>query len=114
MQTVITFRFGIKGTGVEDFLARTCDPNVIAEGRSQLALPESERRRHITGPIDRVPKGQNLDWSWQHLNSKWQIVQISMELCDAPPSYVEDHLSEWLRDVGRFCPWSCYIKCEDQ
>jgi hypothetical protein len=106
----VTFLFGMKGISAEDFLARTSDPNVIAEVRAQLALPEDQRHRHITGKIERVSPGQNLGWSWQHEESRWALSDASIELCDARPSYVEAHLDEWLRDVGLFCPWSCYVK----
>lgn len=108
----VAFRFGMVGTSAEDFLALTGDPAVLRDARAQLALPERDRHLHINGPIGRVSPGRNLAWSWQHLDSRWQLSQISIELCDGLPSYVEAHLDEWLRDVGRFCPWSSYVKEE--
>jgi hypothetical protein len=112
VEPLVTFRLGMQGISTEDFLARTADPTVIAEAKAQLALPEGGRRRHITGPIQRITMGQNLGWSWQHIDSEWQFAQISVEVCDARPSYVEANLDDWLRKVGRFCPWSCHIKGE--
>lgn len=108
-----TFRFGVAKSHDEDFLARTADPRVIAEARNQLSLPEERRGRHITGIIHRVGRGQNLHWSWQHKDSEWSFAQISNEVCDARPSYVEAHLDAWLENPGRFCPWTCYVKLEE-
>ena len=109
---LVTFRVGLTDTSTEDFLARTSDRTVIADARAELALAEDQRRRHITGPIHRVPAGQNLHWSWQHEDSAWSFAQFSIELCDGRPSYVEAHLDAWLSGVGRFCPWSCHVKEE--
>lgn len=110
---LITFRFGMSDTSKENFLARTDNPQVIAEARAQLALPEEHRGKHVTGLIQRIPRGQNLGWGWQHIDSEWNFAEINVEVCDARPSYVEDHLDEWLRTPGRFCPWRCRIKSEE-
>jgi hypothetical protein len=107
------FRFGMSNTSLEDFLARTDDSQVIANARSQLALPEAKRRQHITGLIHRAKPGENLGWSWQHNDSAWSFSQISIEVCDARPSYIEEHLDEWLKSPNRFCPWACYVKSEE-
>lgn len=112
--TLTTFRFGMPGRTDEDFIARTSDPAVIAEARAQLARPELERNLHPIGRIQRVPRGENLEWTWQHLPSEWTLAEVSAELCDAEPSYVQEHLDEWLRDVGRFCPWTCRVKAEER
>jgi hypothetical protein len=109
----VTFRFGLHGdSGAEDFLARTDNVAVIGQARDQLAKPEAERRLIITGPIQKVPPGSHLNWSWQHLDSAWEFTELSMELCDANPSYVESNLDQWLDQVGRLCPWSSYVKYE--
>jgi hypothetical protein len=107
---LVAFRFGITDSTKEDFLARTDDPTVIAEAEAQLALPENDRHRYITGFINRVAAGSNLEWSWQHVDSAWTFARWSIEVCDAMPSYVEAHLEEWLKGPGRFCPWACHIK----
>lgn len=109
---LITFRFGLRGeTDAEDFLASTADPDVIQEAHRQLVLP-IEKRWHINGPIQRVPAGANLSWSWKHVDSSWELTEWSIELCDALPSYIQLHLDGWLTDVGSACPWRCYIKRE--
>jgi hypothetical protein len=61
MDTLITFRFGIRhDSGVEDFLARTDDSAVIRTAREQLTRPVGERHLFITGLIRRAPDGANL------------------------------------------------------
>lgn len=111
---LVTFRFGLRDAAdTEDFLARTSDAAVIAEARRQLDLP-IEKRRHINGPIERAAPGQNLRWHWRHRDSAWSFAQISIELCDGAPSYIEANLEAWLAEVGRFCPWHSYVKVEEQ
>jgi hypothetical protein len=109
---VKTFRFGLGDTAAEDFLAATSDPQTINIAYKELALPEKQRHRHISGRITRVKSGSNLCWSWQHVESEWRFPDITIELCDGLLSYVEAHPDEWLR-IGRFCPWSCHIKREE-
>ncbi len=109
----VVFRFGVMDISDEDFLARTRNPTVIVEARAQLGLPPDKRVRYITGLIHRIPLGFNLGWRWQHIDSAWSFAPISMEVCDAMPSYVEAYLNEWLKGPGRFCPWSCHVKQEE-
>jgi len=46
----------------------------------------------------------NAPWHW-HLDPKdIEIVDITAELCDAEPSYVEANRREFIRVVGRYCP----------
>jgi hypothetical protein len=114
MDQLQTFRFGLRGENeAEDFLAATSDPRVIQEAYRQMSLPIA-KRWHINGPISRVRPGNNLGWSWKHMDSRWAFAQLSMELCDAKPSYIEQHLDDWLKDVGRACPWSSFIKGEEE
>ncbi|MFH1872668.1 MAG: hypothetical protein ABIK82_12645 [Pseudomonadota bacterium] len=107
---MVTFRFGVTGNDDEDFLASTDDAAAIKAARDQLALPEEKRKRHLTGRIV-ASQGDNLHWRWRFVDSSWQFADISMEVCDAVPSYVEAHLDEWLGQ-GRFCPWACHVKGE--
>jgi hypothetical protein len=95
MDTLITFRFGIRhDSGAEDFLARTDDSAVIRTAREQLTRPVGERHLLITGLIRRAPDGANLAWRWQYVDSAWGLTRTSTELCDATPSQVEQNLEE--------------------
>ncbi len=37
------------------------------------------------------------------------MAEVTIELCDGTPSYVEAHLDEWIEQVGRYCPWSARL-----
>ncbi|UCD17092.1 MAG: dockerin type I repeat-containing protein [Candidatus Zixiibacteriota bacterium] len=93
----------------ENFIAATSDTDVIARIEAQLALPENERYLHIHGLIDTGNAGYNYDWSWHFTENLWDIVEISIEICDGSPSYVEANLWYWLTYVEYFCPWSSYV-----
>ncbi len=107
----VVFRFGMRGSPTEDFLASTTDAQVIAKARQQLQLPESSRQLHINGRIDRAKKKANLNWSWKHIDSGWDVVEVSIEVCDGRPSFVESDLVTWLA-LGQFCPAASYVKGE--
>ena len=104
------FEFVMRGhPASEHFVAATADMAVIAMLEQQLILPEDERYLHIHGLIDTGNAGYNYDWSWHFIESGWDMAEISMELCDGVPSYVEDNLWYWLLYVEYFCPWVSYV-----
>jgi len=103
------FRFKMKnemGTST-DFIAITSNNAVIQKAREQLQLEYSERNLHIHGAIDRGNDGYNLSWSWHFKRSEWDLVQISAEVCDGNPNYVEEHLEDYL-SIG-YCPWGAVV-----
>ena len=60
-------------------------------------------------PSGRVVKGQvfyNKPWSWHIDSQDITMAEVTIELCDGIPSYVEAHLDDWIATVGYFCPWS--------
>ena len=53
--------------------------------------------------------GHNAPWHW-HLDPRdIEFAEVTIELCDATPSYVEAHRREFVRTVGRYCPWSAEL-----
>lgn len=110
----VTFRFAIRHdpTGTEDFVAVTSDSAVIAIARAQLLLPPEDRTLHIHGPIARGDGGHNLSWGWHFTPDSWNLVQLSMELCDGNPSAVEADIDTWVDTIGVFCPWNSYVEEE--
>lgn len=107
----VTFRFGMRGSSREDFLASTSDPIVIDAVRLQLTLNESLRQLHINGPIVAASKRSNMNWSWKYVESSWNVVELTFSLCDGRPSFVESDLQTWLA-LGQFCPAGSYVKRE--
>lgn len=110
--SAVVFRFGMRGLPSQDFIASTTDPFVIDSVRQELQLPEQNRRLHVNGLIAEASKKANLRWSWQFVESKWKLAEVSIEVCDGRPSYVEDDLQGWIQELGQFCPVASYVKSE--
>lgn len=91
------------------FVAKTSDPEVIEKLENQLELPFDKRNLHIHGKIERGNGGHNINWSWHFTPDKWDMVEISVEVCDGRPHMVEENLDYWIDNVGRFCPWSSRV-----
>jgi hypothetical protein len=63
-------------------------------------------------PSGRVLKGRvsyNSAWSWHIDSDEITMAEVTIELCDGLPSYVEAHLDDWIATVGFFCPWSAKL-----
>lgn len=96
-------------TGDDNFIVKTSDPQVIATAEAQLSLPQDERNLHINGEIARGNGGYNTGWSWHFVPEAWGFAEVSIEVCDGQPGFVEKNLDYWVDDVGRFCPWSSFV-----
>jgi hypothetical protein len=65
-------------------------------------------------PNGRILRGSgighhNAPWHW-HLDAKdIEMADVTTEVCDATPSYVEQHLAEFVDNVKRYCPWSAKL-----
>lgn len=91
------------------FTAKTSDPEVIQKVENQLSLPFDQRNLHINGDIERGTEDHNSNWSWHLVPDSWDLVEISVEVCDGRPQMVEDDLDYWVDQVGYFCPWSARV-----
>jgi len=108
------FLFGMRDDpeNVMDFVAVSADSAVIAAAKGQLSKPVEERNLHINGVIAYGNGGHNLSWSWHFVPHQWSLAEMSIELCDGNPLLVEQDIDYWVGTVGRFCPWSSYVKKE--
>ena len=52
----------------------------------------------------------NQPWSWHIDSEDIHMVQMTIELYDGLPSFVENELEYWLESVHRYAPWSATIK----
>jgi hypothetical protein len=110
---VVTFAFRLRGLSAsEEFRVTTSSPQLIAQVRAQLALPEAERRQFASGSIRAGNGGHNLAWSWHFAD--FALTEAAIELCDGRPSMVEADLNYWLNTVRSFCPWASYVHSEVQ
>ena len=110
----VSFLFGLvdDSTGAENFVAATSVPAVIDRARAELRKDIASRTLHINGLIARADAGDNLDWHWQFKPGEWDLVEVSIEVCDGRPSMVEADLDDWLDRIGRFCPWHSRVLAE--
>lgn len=112
-QEAVTFAFRLHGLpSSEEFRATISSPEVIALARSQIRLPQSERRLFAVGSIRPGNGGHNGDWGWHF--SEVNLTELAIELCDGRPSMVQADLDYWLNTVKSFCPWSSYVYAEVQ
>lgn len=75
-----------------------------------IALSHGQSNANI--PSGRVIKGRvsyNRPWSWHIDSQDITMAEVTIELCDGIPSYVEAHLDDWIATVGYFCPWSAEL-----
>jgi hypothetical protein len=103
--------FKIAGASAADtFVIAVTDPAVIAEARA-LANGQ-EPSKHVTGLVVSEAVPYNAPWSFHLDPASISFAEMSIEVCDAATSYVEEHLA----DVGgaflpgrRWCPWSSRV-----
>lgn len=95
--------------GGTTYVAATSDRGLIETARIELAKPLVERRLHISGPIAKGDGHENAPWHWHFVHDRWELVQVSVEVCDANPKYVDQNLDHWLETVGRYCPWASRV-----
>lgn len=109
----MTFAFRIQGLSAsEEFRVATASSAFITQARAQLQLPESQRTKFISGPIQSGNGGHNLAWSWHFSDAA--LVETAIELCDGRPSMVQADLDYWLGTVKSFCPWGSFVYAEIQ
>lgn len=75
----------------------------LDEGSSQATIP--------IGPVRRGSgQGSHNDpWSWHLDPAETSMAEFTIELCDGRPSFVEDHVDEWIGTVGSYCPWGAEL-----
>lgn len=62
-------------------------------------------------PNGRILRGSgqadhNEPWSWHLDPEQIEMSEVTIELCDGAPSFVEEELDYFVETVGRYCPWS--------
>lgn len=75
----------------------------LKDGNSDATIP--------SGRIQRGPGEGNHNWpySWHLDPDDTEMAELTMELCDALPSYVEENVDEFVEVVQRYCPWSAEL-----
>jgi len=96
-----------------NFIVRTSNPEVITKLENQMSKPIKDRSQHINGTIISGNGGYNYDWSWRFKDDSWSVVDMSIELCDGNPFYIEENLDYFINRInGQYCPWSSVVEKE--
>ena len=82
----------------------------IAQLRNDLDKAEGDRRI-VSGIVSRETP-YNRQWSYSMGPGSIVLGDVFIEVCDASPSYVENHRRAWMGD--RWCPWSSYVSSESR
>jgi hypothetical protein len=108
------FRITVRGVAgsAGQFVVETTNPETVRIAREELARPADQRTLHVAGRVARGDGGFNTGWSWHLVPGEWELVELSIELCDGTPQMVEDNLAYWVDQVGHFCPWGSYVSAE--
>ena len=51
----------------------------------------------------------NAPYSWHLDPADVELADLTMEVCDGSPSYVEAHVTEYVEKIGRYCPWGATL-----
>ena len=112
-QTLRFYEFGFHSQPDSvNVIAATSDTTVITKALAQLALPENERMLFINGELQYSTGTNNPLYSWHFVTDAWDLVEVAVEVCDGQPSDVENDKPYWIDLIGRFCPWSSFLKRE--
>ncbi|MEX0760877.1 MAG: hypothetical protein WD208_03325 [Dehalococcoidia bacterium] len=77
-----------------------------------FALEEGESMANIPNGIIHRGPGQgdhNEPWSWRLDPGEIQMAEVTIEVCDGAPSFVEEEVDYFVDDVGRYCPWNAEL-----
>lgn len=88
----------------ETFRASITDPDGMAEAR---ALWSGESSANIpNGLLACTPTGWNEPWSWHLVPDSIRFAEVTIEVCDGAPNYIEANCSTF---GERYCPWSAQM-----
>ncbi|MFF9496536.1 BP74-related protein [Streptomyces flaveolus] len=98
----------------KEFIFETSDDAIIAHARRVLSGEEKDKT-HVMGRIKTTRKDYNPDFDFHLDPATIQFFDVMIEVCDAEPQYVDDHLDE---AGGAFlpgyhwCPWASALTRE--
>ena len=86
------------------------DPVRIREADALLSTGE---RKIVLGSLRAGDGGFNAPWSWHLDPASIAFPDVSVEVCDGCPSFIQNDLNYWLH-LGQFWPWSADIIGRDR
>ena len=102
--------FEVSGERFSVFVTNSGTISEILALEAGMSEASSPHGRLIRGP---GPAEYNLPWSWHMDPVDIEMAEVTIELCDAKPSIIENNLEEWLNVVGQFCPWDARLVSVD-
>jgi hypothetical protein len=108
-----SYRYFLMSDGDQrnDFVFALNDPKLIEEALAIIHSPKP-RRPHVSGIIDTSTAPYNKKWGFHYQPSTISFPEVSIEVCDAETSYVQEHLKEVGHEFlpgNRWCPWSQHV-----
>ena len=94
----------------EQFRVLLTEPQQIREARLLLNGAEN---KIVMGDLARGDGGFNQGYGWHLTPESVGFYDVTIELCDGRPSYVEEDLEYWLEAVKAYCPWSSRVVREE-
>jgi hypothetical protein len=97
--------------GEESFTTWTTNDAFIETAQAHLAAGTTQ-----IPVFDDVIAGTDCadpQWSWHVDPAAVSWADVTIELCDARPSYIEANLDAWIAEVGQWCPWSAVVTAVD-
>lgn len=96
------------------FIIELIAPEQIKRAREILGGPD-KKRYMVIGEIVKTKAPYNPRWSYHLAPATIDFAETAIEVCDATPSYAEEHLSEaggaFLPGL-RWCPWCSRLSKE--
>ena len=99
---------------IREFVFQLDDPIKIAEARKILTNSKA-LNRHVMGTVVQSRADYNPKWSFHLSAESISFFEMSIEVCDANVTYVEEHLEEVggaFLPKSHWCPWSSALKKE--
>lgn len=91
----------------ERFRIFVVHPETIREAERILAGQEPQKI--VTGVLRCGHGNFNGPWGWHLDPPSVGFAEMTIELCDGCPSFIEEDPDYWLGTVGRYCPWSAEV-----
>lgn len=80
-----------------------------AQREAADSLAASGSRTIVYGTLRRGDGGFNAPYSWHMEPGSVSFPDVTIELCDGRPQFVEEDLDYWIDTVGDFCPWNARV-----
>lgn len=99
--------FSVSG---ETFRVWMTNPDAIEQ---VLALRQGTSRANIPNGALKTGPGRgnhNRPYSWHLDPDDIAMAEMTIELCDGRPSWVEANRDRFVAEVGRYCPWSAELR----